>query len=302
MKVIGYRLSVIGKIQKTAQYFSVFDYVPTIDEIRKFYPQKISQYTLGEYCIKRSKIKDQISKFEKERQRRKLISEQKINKIKTYVNFLQKLPQIKLIGLSGTVAMNNAKVSDDIDLFIITASNRLWTGRLIATLLALMMGIKRPRRIKSYQSSIISYQDKICLNLFFDEKDLSIPKYKRTEYVAHEVLQMKPLVNKDGVYEWFLKANEWVFGLFPNAVIKSKIKDQRSKPQIKVQKCFCRRIINLISLGIELLVKKLQLIIISRHRTSEIITDTQLWFFPEDFEKKMHTCHSGRTLVRSEIY
>ena len=36
--------------------------------------------------------------------------------------------------------------------------------------------------------------NKVCLNLFFDESDLAVPKFKRSEYVAHEVLQMKPLV------------------------------------------------------------------------------------------------------------
>jgi hypothetical protein len=37
----------------------------------------------------------------------------------------------------------------------------------------------------------------------------------------------------------------------------------------------------------ELVLKTLQLSYINRHRTTEIITDTQLWFFPRDFEKKL---------------
>ena len=38
---------------------------------------------------------------------------------------------------------------------------------------------------------------------------------------------------------------------------------------------------------IELISKKLQLSIINRHKTNEIITNKQLWFFPEDFENKL---------------
>lgn len=38
---------------------------------------------------------------------------------------------------------------------------------------------------------------------------------------------------------------------------------------------------------LERLLKALQLFFIKKHKTTEIITDAQLWFFPDDFEKKM---------------
>jgi len=51
---------------------------------------------------------------------------------------------------------------------------------------------------------------------------------------------------------------------------------------------FSLLIFNLLAEGIETLIKNLQLMLINRHKTSEIITDTQLWFFPDDYELKIH--------------
>jgi len=326
-----------GHINKMLLYFSNFDYVPTIDEIYEFYPKKVSKSTVGEYLKKNQKLKIKSQNFQKEREKRKRISEHKVNLISTYIKLLSRFPQIKLVGLSGTVAMNNAKVNDDIDLFIITAENRLWTGRLVALMLSQLFNLRRKRSgnivIASdqapngawergnlvtnktvYNNGIASSSDvrrlprndirvknKVCLNLFFDESNLQVPKYKQTEYVAHEVLQMKPLISKDQVYERFLKANEWVFGFFPNAEKTSaKFKVQNSKLQFKIQNYpknfklltlifnFSLLIFNLLAEGIETLIKNLQLMLINRHKTSEIITDTQLWFFPDDYELKIH--------------
>ena len=130
-------------------------------------------------------------------------------------------------------------------------------------------------------------RDKICLNLFFDESNLKVPKFKQTEFVGHEVLQMKPVIAKSNIYERFLEANEWVFKLFPNAfpVIPaftlSSIEGEAGI-QTKIT------IFN-ISDKIEQLLKKFQLRLINKHKTTEIITPTQLWFHPDDFEKKINT-------------
>jgi hypothetical protein len=150
--------------------------------------------------------------------------------------------------------------------------------------------------------------NKVCLNLFFDESDLMVPEFKRNEYVAHEVLQMKPIVIKDKIYERFLKANSWVFEIFPNS--KSNIKYQsaswRTKSHIKNQNFFklfkfltvtlpagrqvfhfSFLIFNFVAGGIEKVLKNFQLCFINKHRTTELITDTQLWFHPEDFSKRI---------------
>jgi hypothetical protein len=281
----------------TIKYFVFFNYFPTLTEIHTFLSLKTSKkalqgqllqlvknkmirelsdgqrYTVGEYSDRSSKFKVQSSKWDTKHK----ISQKKIEKIKLFVKILSRFPQIKLIGLSGSLAMMNASEKDDIDLFIITSRNRLWTGRLISLIIAQLFNLRRlPGQILA--------EDKVCLNLFFDEKNLTVPKFKKTEYVGHEILQMHPLATKGNIYQKFLAANSWVFNMFPNAekkIFNSKflIFNQFSMNKFKI--------LNYLNDKVESIAKKIQLHYINRHRTNEIITNNQLWFFPDDFEQKI---------------
>ncbi|MBI4225790.1 hypothetical protein HY612_01635, partial [Candidatus Roizmanbacteria bacterium] len=268
--------------------------------------------------------------------KRQIISNNKLNswRFKLYIKLLFLSPQIKLIGLSGSVAMLNADESHDIDLFIITAKNRLYTGRFIALILAQILGMRRRRhqinqnrsevrKIRNQKNSDKSVKsdlsdvsdisdirslptlrslpnsseikDKICLNLFFDESNLSVPDNKKTEYVAHEVLQMKALVQKDDIYLRFIDANRWVFDIFPNAprvIPRSEATRNLAKRNNVFYAPFGRWISHFVrndrvSQWFEILLKSFQLHFIRKHQTTEIVTDSQLWFHPEDFARKI---------------
>lgn len=278
------------------KYFSFFDYAPDFAEIYRFLPvaattikvqrsleklikekrlsEKGKRYTPGEYQYK---LKEQRTRYRS--------SQQKLGKIKPYLNLLKVFPQVKFVGLSGSLAMLNAKKNDDIDLFVITDQNRLWTGRLICLLLATFFG----RRTFNDQHS----NDKLCLNLFFDSLKMEIRTKKRSFYVAHEVLQLKPLLNKDHTYERFLAANNWVFRLFPNAQAQSINRGLTynllgiGKGARSAELPSSHQKLHVFASLLENLLKKLQFYLINRHKTTEIITDTQLWFFPDDFETKI---------------
>jgi len=261
------------KLASIFNYFAIFDYFPTFEDVYTFYPLKISKkrlkkmyeaekYTVGEYSKKISNIKYQISK-------KKLSA----LRFRIYIKLLSLFPQIKLIGLSGSISMMNAKKDDDIDLFIITAKKRLFTGRFLALAIAFIIGLKRKVGQKKAPN-------KICLNLFFDELDLKIPKQKKTLFVAHEVLQMKPIINKDYTYEKFLYVNRWVLSFFPNASQIFNFQFSVFNEKFNFQ-------FSIFSDRIENFLKNLQLKLINRHKTTEIITSTQLWFHPDDFEKKI---------------
>jgi len=320
-------MNIKKEILKTIKYFSIFTYYPTSEEIHTFLELKISKnglkkeikkmvvdkliekyarYTVGEYSIGRIKSLELRIKN----------SKIKLNnwRFRAYIKLISLFSQIKLVGLSGSISMMNAEEGDDIDLFIITAKNRLFTGRLIAIAMAQILGLRRSRKIEKLDTifstatppwgplAIVSkkvpslltipqslkpnpYKNKVCLNLFFDERELKVPKYKQTLFVGHEVLQMKPLVAKGDIYERFLEANEWVFRIFSNAKenLEFKIKNSESKKRIISSKLL------ILNFGriIELILKKIQLNSINKHRTTEIITDSQLWFHPDDFEKKI---------------
>ncbi len=286
-------------LKKVLKYFSFFAYNPTLDEVYTFFPIKISKkslkYTPSQYSVGKKISKGKLESWP----------------YRSYIKLLSLFPQIKLVGLSGSISMMNAKEDDDIDLFIITAENRLFTGRFIALTLAQLFRLRRsrkaryqkffdgkPQTAKNLVSSLSqnNHKDKICLNLFFDGSNLKVPKFKQTEFVGHEVLQMKPVINKGNIYERFLEANLWVQAIFPNSYwIISKVKSQKSKIQVKSQKYFKNfKLLTLTSNFslltfnfIESILKNLQLTLINRHRTTEIITNSQLWFHPDDFGKKI---------------
>jgi hypothetical protein len=307
-------------LKQCLTYFAQFSYAPTFEEIYSFLKIKTSKrnlhreidklvkttylkafkldgsgegryylkksmstssmHTLGEYSIQRLKIKYKRSK-------------NKIEKVRIYLKLLSLFPQIKMIGISGSVSMMNAKEDDDIDLFIICLCNRIWTARFISLSLSQLMGIRRKYGDKKVK-------DKICLNLFFDEQNLSVPESKQSEYVAHEVLQMKPIVVKDDIYMRYLDANKWVYDIFPNARRHSlnplKVRLQ-GEPLFKRGEIWHSQkgVFNFVTNATEKLLKQLQLFFINRHRTSELISDTQLWFHPDDFHKKAQKMKERRS-------
>ncbi|MBI2051647.1 hypothetical protein HYT33_02690, partial [Candidatus Roizmanbacteria bacterium] len=206
-------------ILRVVRYFSVFSYAPTPDDIYTFLSKKVSKreleanlqnltkkgvlkrvsleiqgkkrakYTLGEYGIKEAQMSNLKAQNYEMRYK---TSQRKIAGVRFFIKMLSVFPQIKLVGFSGSCAMGNAKEDDDVDFFIISARGRMWTARFVANAIAFLLGIKRKRGIRKAK-------DKVCLNLIFDEEALEIPKFKHNEYVGHEVLQMKPIFNKNHI-------------------------------------------------------------------------------------------------------
>ena len=246
-------------------YFAFFRYVPTLREYRRFSQSK--KLPAGYQIIKGRVVSKANRYLLAGTLKRQTISRNKIQQKIHLLKFLGGLPWIKYLGISGTVSMLNAQPKDDIDLFVITKANKLWTARFWLIIITLILGVRRKPGDKNYRN-------KLCLNLFFSEANLKIPKRKQTQYVAHEILQLKTIVNKDETYEELLLANLWVSELFPQAPMPNYPRVKRVEPFVGAR-------------GMEKLLRRWQLFLINRHRTQEIVTDTQLWFFPDDFEKKL---------------
>lgn len=119
------------------------------------------------------------------------------------------LPTIRMVGVTGGLSMGNADQDSDIDFLIITTGDTLWITRLLAFVFLKFLGIKLRR------FGDLEVQDKLCLNLWIDEKNMDFSKRKDV-YTAHEILQTKVLLNKNDTYQRFLKKNLWVKEIFPN--------------------------------------------------------------------------------------
>lgn len=197
------------------------------------------------------------------RKKREKFAIAKLAIAKRAARLLSIIPTIYFIGVSGALAVSNAPVHDDIDFFIITAPHTLWTTRFLATALLDVFNLRR----KPGQTS---FKNKICLNMFMDAAKLVLPRAQRDLYSAHEIVQLKYVVNKNLTYEQFLKANSWVHRLLPQAISTPRVKH----PSFRQKFYWLHKF--------ERIIKFLQIRYMQKKRTTEKINSYLLRFHPQD--------------------
>jgi len=306
-------------LRNTISYFSFFGFAPTFSEIFTFYPKKMSRKQLKlvlDRLVSQKKIIDsrkllkiteikakndeielynnlndtisvlnfplsipllytlpQYSTFFNNRALRQSICQKKLESVQHFIAFMKKLPFITFVAVTGSSSMGNTRKSDDVDLFVITSAHSLFISRFCAIVL-------------SYIFNVRSGKNSVCLNLFFDEKNIAIQRSKQTSYVAHEVLQMKPFIDNNNTYGRFLKSNKWVYKFFPNS--RSRHADEN--PNSKLNRFRIRSGMTYVLLllwPVEFILKIIQLAIIRKNKTGLILSSTQLWLFKNDFEKRI---------------
>ncbi len=290
-------------VMDTISYFGIFRYAATAKQIHKFIMQSAEMLQVKQ-VLDRLYSRREVSRImvngkahygmpgrsitQKRLENRELFTNIKLTGVNRYIRVLAQMPWIRFVGLSGSLAMNNAKPKDDVDLFIITASKRIWIGRLTSIVLAELFGVRRRRNSPDVDG-------RVCLNMFFDEGFLLLPADKRTLYGAHEVLQMRPLppyTFETESYRRFIQSNSWVYELFPNAHRKSVT--GRMHPNVYQSRgTFFGNIL-------ELVARALQKMIMKAHTTTERISDEQLWFFPQDFESSISNKYTVTTYDSKE--
>jgi len=129
---------------------------------------------------------------------------EKIEKAKELAKLINKqFKDILFLGITGSVAAGYPKNEDDIDLMIITKNNRLWILRLK---LRIFIAINKiPHRKFGEKEK----KDDFCFNLWLDEKALDIKDKKQNLKNAIDLILIKPLINKNKIYERFISANGW---------------------------------------------------------------------------------------------
>lgn len=249
-------------------YHNIFEYPLTLSELIRWTPKKSYKikskinFKNGFYYIKHKDT------FVYERNLRKRISQRKILIAKKAAKVLSIIPVIRMVGISGSLAMNNAKKGSDIDLIIITKQGELWTARILTYFLLKITGflVRKPKSSEE--------KDKLCLNIWLDESTLLWPKKQRNIYTAHEILQIIPILNKKKMFESFLSENKWAFKYWPNA---QKIRMQNSYKYTK-QRTF--NIINYLAFW-------LQYSYLKPKMTREEVGISKAIFHPRDISKEI---------------
>ncbi|MBX3065881.1 MAG: hypothetical protein KF726_23085 [Anaerolineae bacterium] len=117
-----------------------------------------------------------------------------------YGGLLARLPFVRMVAITGALAMRNAASDhDDIDYLIVTAPKRVWLTRLLVVI------IVRLARLRGVE---------LCPNYVLSES--ALVQSKRDLFMAHEIAQMIPLAGME-LYAQMRNANDWMNPLLPNA-------------------------------------------------------------------------------------
>lgn len=266
------------RVLNTLLYSDIFNYPLKKEEIWRYLisPQKISKSDFLKELINEKDITSKKNfyflkgreKIVDERIRKEKISLEKIKKAEKIALSLSRISSIKLIAISGSLALKNSNENEDIDFFIITSKNTLWATRFFAVIALLLMNSYRRRGDKSVRN-------KICLNMLIDEDFLEMPNNRQELYTAHEISQLYPLVQRNSTYLSFQKANSWVLDFLPNAYsVKWKTKKVANVNYL----VFVLQIL-------EPIFKFSQKLYMKGHITKEEIDDNFLAFHPRDYKK-----------------
>ena len=202
-------------ILATLAYFDMFNYPLTVGEIYLFTKRRYKSQDFNQAikCLSESKSIFQFDKFYSLKNNPDLVVRRREGNKKAAEMILiaekvSKLlicfPYVRGIAISGSLSKNFADDNSDIDLFIITAPNRLWIAR---TLMHLFKKL----------TYLVHKQDYFCMNYYVDEQQLEI--VDKTLYTAIEIVTLMPLQG-DTQFEQFYAANAWTRDYLPNKIMR----------------------------------------------------------------------------------
>ena len=196
-------------IWETLAYADVFAYPLTVDEVHRYliglpasielveralldYPHLYEQRD-GLYALPgRSEITIV-------RQRRARVAALLWPYARRYGQAIARLPFVRMVAVTGSLAVNNVEENADIDYLIVTEPGHLWLTRAMVLFLG---------RLSSRHGI------GICPNYLITLRSLTFSD--QSLYSAHELVQMVPLAGLD-VYSEIRRQNAWTQRYLPNA-------------------------------------------------------------------------------------
>lgn len=137
-----------------------------------------------------------------------------------YGRWLRWIPFVRMVAVSGSLALDNNASDSDIDLFCVTDSRRLWIARLWLVFLS--------RLTRLFSNVFPRY---LCPNYLLTSGALRLED--RNLFTAYEAVQAVPLWGKD-VYHRFIQANPWMERYLPHSCqeIRETAEDEPRKPRL----------------------------------------------------------------------
>jgi len=220
----------------TAAYEDVFDYALTAAEIHRLlagvhtslaHVQEILdsqgplRYTDGFYTLPG---REELAALRRQRQQ---TAAQLWPEALRYGRLMAGMPFVRMLAVTGSLAMNNPGADPDVDYMVVTEAGRLWTCRALLLLVARLAARRGVR---------------LCPNYLVTERGLVIEE--RSLYTAHELVQMVPLSGME-VYAELRRVNHWTETFLPNAAGIPVLPSDLQRPQPG-------RVLNLMETGLRL--------------------------------------------------
>lgn len=267
--------SLVSAVLKTLAYADIFQFPLEADEVFFYLISPVPFSSVEVSRVLSSLVQKEVVAYKEAlyflkgrenlvlvRRRRESASRGKWQKALYWARFFRFCPWIKLVGVSGALAMGNSEADDDLDLVFITSRKRIWLTRAVVVLFLFLTGqYRRPRRISG----------RFCPNLFLTEEALS--SFEKDLFIAHEVVQLRPLWDRQGFYRHFRLENDWVKDYLPHTPIIAEISSRKPPDDSFLSSPFD---------FLEGLARSLQLKFMAKKITREIVTDQILRFHPRD--------------------
>ena len=144
-----------------------------------------------------------------------------------FVRVLRLFPFVRMIAITGSLAMKNSAAHDDIDVLIVTAPDRVWLTRALSIALV-------------YAGKLCG--DTLCPNYVISERALALDRH--TLFVAHEFAQMVPVYGLT-VYDRMHALNPWIHVMLPNATRPVWIQPEEAAGSIgRALKCALEKLLS----------------------------------------------------------
>ena len=230
-------------ILRTICWFSVFHYPLTTFEIWKWLLRPARPYDLFEvtqaltnsFWLKEklkqkdgfwTLISDSSLPMVKDRHERFLNAIIKYRKLRRACYFFQLLPNVKAVASANTLAWWHTTNESDIDLYIITDPNRIWSSRFFLVFPFAVIG-NRPQLIND-----VKVNDPFCFSFFTTTEALQMESLKYGDedpYLAYWVKSLVPILDRSEVFPQLASVNRWVDAMLPNA--RQRLSHQSHKPR-----------------------------------------------------------------------
>jgi hypothetical protein len=202
--------NLLHSVFHTLAYADVFDYPLTADEVYRYLPsasasfKEVAQILSDETLF--SKVEDYYTLRGREenvetRRRRAQVAMRLWRKATRYGQIIASLPFVRMVAVTGSLAMNNADEGKDIDFMIVTEPGHLWTCR------ALTLLVTRIAKLEGVH---------LCPNYLVTTNALALEE--RSLYVAHELGQMVTLSGME-IYAEMRRLNSWMADYLPKALM-----------------------------------------------------------------------------------